>query len=424
MIISLLCVERLRAVNAEHQSNQTRHTDAAHVGRHGCSRIDDCPLRHSRPGIFPAPVTTGFPPLDRLAKISHYGFYVIILLMYSSGFSTEIISGLNHIVFERNGHPLPKTFAVYPTFQVHAVLAGLLAVLVAGHISRNALSPVRAEGRPLPSHVVRPAHDCSRRQSAGAGFRMSQVILLVLADRCRGLRRATRGDPAPSGRAAPGGQIAYWVFTTLVAYELTAGAWWDLLDIKFIRLLLGRLGYPPYFTYIEGAPRMLFVLAVLLPRLPRLKEWAYAWTFFTYMERSRYLNAWCVTGYGCGQRCSAASCWFPGYCVRLRGSGNLQPTSRPSAVAWSVPLIITAAMLAVAYINVPTGNFRGRAQRHCRAREASPHRSFRRNPTATPATLAGRAGLSAAGSLLGRGDLVRNGRRRLEFSGQIDFPDG
>jgi cytochrome b561 len=83
----------------------------------------------------PAAATTGFPLLDRLAKVSHYGFYAIILLMYASGFSTELISGLNHIVFERNGHPLPKTFAVYPTFQIHAVLAGLLAVLIAVHIS-------------------------------------------------------------------------------------------------------------------------------------------------------------------------------------------------------------------------------------------------------------------------------------------------
>ena len=43
-----------------------------------------------------------------------------------------------------------------------------------------------------------------------------------------------------------------------MAYELTAGAWWDLLDIKFIRLLLARLGYPPYYAYIEGAPRIPF----------------------------------------------------------------------------------------------------------------------------------------------------------------------
>jgi cytochrome b561 len=83
----------------------------------------------------PAPATIGSSRLDRLARITHYSFYAIILLMYASGFSTELISGLNHIVFEHSGAPLPRTFSVYPTFQVHAALAGLLALLIAGHIA-------------------------------------------------------------------------------------------------------------------------------------------------------------------------------------------------------------------------------------------------------------------------------------------------
>jgi cytochrome b561 len=79
----------------------------------------------------PAAATTGSPLLDRLASIAHHSLYVIVFLMIASGWSTGfLIRG----VFQRNGEPLPNTFAVFPTFQAHAVLATLLVVLIAGHI--------------------------------------------------------------------------------------------------------------------------------------------------------------------------------------------------------------------------------------------------------------------------------------------------
>ena len=80
----------------------------------------------------PATATTGSPLLDRLASIAHYSFYVIVFLMIASGWTTGwLISG----VFQRNGESLPDTFAVFPTFQAHAVLATLLAILIAAHIA-------------------------------------------------------------------------------------------------------------------------------------------------------------------------------------------------------------------------------------------------------------------------------------------------
>jgi cytochrome b561 len=65
----------------------------------------------------PATATTGSPLLDRLASIAHYSLYVIVFLMIASGYSTGIIAGLNRSVFQRNGEPLPDTFAMFPTFQ-------------------------------------------------------------------------------------------------------------------------------------------------------------------------------------------------------------------------------------------------------------------------------------------------------------------
>ena len=41
-----------------------------------------------------------------------------------------------------------------------------------------------------------------------------------------------------------------------------------------------RLGYPVYLLTILGIWKILGVVAVLIPKFPRLKEWAYAGFFF------------------------------------------------------------------------------------------------------------------------------------------------
>lgn len=44
-----------------------------------------------------------------------------------------------------------------------------------------------------------------------------------------------------------------------------------------------HLGYPVYFLSILGVWKLLGVLVLLMPKLPLLKEWAYAGFFFTLM---------------------------------------------------------------------------------------------------------------------------------------------
>jgi cytochrome b561 len=80
----------------------------------------------------PATAMSGSPLLDRLASMAHDSLYVIVFLMIASGWSTGwFIRG----VFQPHGEPLPDTFAALPTFRVHAVLATLLAILIAGHVA-------------------------------------------------------------------------------------------------------------------------------------------------------------------------------------------------------------------------------------------------------------------------------------------------
>ncbi|MGH9685196.1 MAG: DoxX family protein [Candidatus Acidiferrales bacterium] len=74
--------------------------------------------------------------------------------------------------------------------------------------------------------------------------------------------------------------IAYWVTTALVVFELALGGIWDILRVPQARGLIERLGYPPYFLVILGIWKLLGAVALVIPRFPRLKEWAYAGVLF------------------------------------------------------------------------------------------------------------------------------------------------
>jgi hypothetical protein len=74
----------------------------------------------------------------------------------------------------------------------------------------------------------------------------------------------------------------YWLATAVVAGELGLGGIWDIARIPFVRDLAVHLGYPSYFLVLLGSWKVLGALALLVPRHPLLKEWAYAGAFFTY----------------------------------------------------------------------------------------------------------------------------------------------
>jgi uncharacterized membrane protein len=74
--------------------------------------------------------------------------------------------------------------------------------------------------------------------------------------------------------------IAYWVTTVLVVLVMASGGVFDLLRPPQVVEIVTRLGYPVYFCVIIGVWKVLGAVALLLPRTPRLKEWAYAGIFF------------------------------------------------------------------------------------------------------------------------------------------------
>lgn len=76
--------------------------------------------------------------------------------------------------------------------------------------------------------------------------------------------------------------VAYWTATGLVAAELALGGIWDVLRIPFVRDVVTHLGYPTYLLVILGVWKLLGAAALIAPRFPVVKEWAYAGAFFVY----------------------------------------------------------------------------------------------------------------------------------------------
>jgi DoxX-like family len=76
--------------------------------------------------------------------------------------------------------------------------------------------------------------------------------------------------------------ITYWTFTVLLVFELAAGSLWNLLQIEWVRVQLNHLGYPPYYTYISGVWQIGGAAVIIAPGFTRLKEWAYAGSFFQF----------------------------------------------------------------------------------------------------------------------------------------------
>ncbi|GHC60643.1 DoxX family protein [Ulvibacter litoralis] len=75
-------------------------------------------------------------------------------------------------------------------------------------------------------------------------------------------------------------KIIYWVVTIFLSFGMLAGGIQQLLQIGGYNEIVTQLGYPLYLLSILGAWKILGVIAILIPKFPLLKEWAYAGFFF------------------------------------------------------------------------------------------------------------------------------------------------
>lgn len=91
--------------------------------------------------------------------------------------------------------------------------------------------------------------------------------------------------------------ITYWITTILIAFFIGTGGASQLWQFHaHPHDVVPELGYPMYFFAILGVWKVLGAIAILAPRFPRLKEWAYAGIFFDLTGAAASCAA--VGGYG------------------------------------------------------------------------------------------------------------------------------
>lgn len=76
-------------------------------------------------------------------------------------------------------------------------------------------------------------------------------------------------------------KIIYWIATAWLALGMLSTGIVQLIQMKEEADMMAHLGYPLYFLTILGVWKILGVIAVLVPKFPLVKEWAYAGFFFT-----------------------------------------------------------------------------------------------------------------------------------------------
>src|SRR5436309_12617926 len=74
--------------------------------------------------------------------------------------------------------------------------------------------------------------------------------------------------------------IAYWTTTVLGPASFVIGGILHLTQNEQVIATRQHLGYPAYFATILGVGKLCGAIAVVVPGIPRLKEWAYAGFFF------------------------------------------------------------------------------------------------------------------------------------------------
>jgi len=70
-------------------------------------------------------------------------------------------------------------------------------------------------------------------------------------------------------------KIIYWIVTIFLSIGMLAGGTQQMLQIGGYNEIVTSLGYPLYLLSILGVWKILGVIAILIPKFPLLKEWAY-----------------------------------------------------------------------------------------------------------------------------------------------------
>jgi hypothetical protein len=147
----------------------------------------------------------------------------------------------------------------------------------------------------------------------------------------------------------------------------------NLLPTEFVAAQLHHLGYPHYLAYILGAWQAAAAVAIIAPRLPLIKEWAYVGCFFLWS--GAVVSHWVLGD-------PVTTWWVPltfGSCAvaswALRPADRRLPETRLSHLrrgrdavdapmnrtrnwetrprAWVLPIAILVVLCAVSFLTLP-----------------------------------------------------------------------
>ncbi len=75
-------------------------------------------------------------------------------------------------------------------------------------------------------------------------------------------------------------KIIYWITTVWLALGMASTGIVQIIKMEEEVANFTNLGYPIYLMTLLGVWKILGVIAILIPKYPLLKEWAYAGFFF------------------------------------------------------------------------------------------------------------------------------------------------
>lgn len=115
-----------------------------------------------------------------------------------------------------------------------------------------------------------------------------------------------------------------WLVTGLMAALMLLSAIPDILRMPDALTVFARLGYPPYLLLFLGTAKSLGVAAVLVPGVPRLKEWAFAGLAFD-VTGALYSHLSIGDPFGAWAPAASALALIAGSYVAYRARANRAP---------------------------------------------------------------------------------------------------
>ena len=78
-------------------------------------------------------------------------------------------------------------------------------------------------------------------------------------------------------------KILYWIFTGLLVVFMLITSFSQVISAKGTEEIMAILKMPMYILPLLGISKLLAIVAILVPGIPKIKEWAYSGLMFDFI---------------------------------------------------------------------------------------------------------------------------------------------